>query len=70
VYGHDPGLPKVEERVDKPLSPHAATKAVDEVYAIGIGETWSEAKFLVPIPAQTKLSSAAITWAESRWMMI
>lgn len=33
VYGDDPGLPKVEERVGKPLSPYAATKVINEVYA-------------------------------------
>ena len=33
VYGDDPGLPKVEEKVGRPLSPYAATKAIDEVYA-------------------------------------
>ena len=33
VYGNEPGLAKVEEKVDKPLSPYAATKAINEVYA-------------------------------------
>jgi len=33
VYGDDPGLPKVEEKVGQPLSPYAATKAINEVYA-------------------------------------
>ena len=33
VYGDDATLPKVEHRVGKPLSPYAATKAIDEVYA-------------------------------------
>lgn len=33
IYGDDPGLPKAEEKVGKPLSPYAATKAIDEVYA-------------------------------------
>ncbi len=33
VYGDDPNLPKVEHRLGKPLSPYAATKAIDEVYA-------------------------------------
>ena len=33
IYGDDPGLPKVEEKVGKPLSPYAATKAINEVYA-------------------------------------
>ena len=33
VYGDEPNLPKVEHRVGKPLSPYAATKAINEVYA-------------------------------------
>jgi UDP-N-acetylglucosamine 4-epimerase len=33
VYGDDPTLPKVEARTGRPLSPYAATKAVDELYA-------------------------------------
>ncbi|HUS65485.1 MAG TPA: SDR family oxidoreductase [Kofleriaceae bacterium] len=33
VYGDHPALPKVEEQVGRPLSPYAATKAIDEVYA-------------------------------------
>ncbi len=33
VYGDDPGLPKVEQKVGKLLSPYAATKAINEVYA-------------------------------------
>jgi UDP-N-acetylglucosamine 4-epimerase len=33
VYGDHPGLPKHEDRIGKPLSPYAATKRVDEVYA-------------------------------------
>jgi UDP-N-acetylglucosamine 4-epimerase len=33
IYGDDPGLPKVEERIGKPLSPYAANKAINEVYA-------------------------------------
>ena len=33
VYGDHPGLPKVEDRLGKPLSPYAATKRVDEIYA-------------------------------------
>jgi len=33
IYGDDPGLPKVEAKVGKPLSPYAATKAIDETYA-------------------------------------
>ena len=33
VYGDDSGLPKVEGKVGRLLSPYAATKAIDEVYA-------------------------------------
>ena len=33
VYGDHPGLPKVEDRIGKPLSPYAVTKRVDELYA-------------------------------------
>lgn len=33
VYGDHPGLPKVEEKTGRLLSPYAATKLMDEVYA-------------------------------------
>ena len=33
TYGDHPGLPKVEERIGKPLSPYAVTKLVNEQYA-------------------------------------
>ena len=33
VYGDHPGLPKVEDATGRPLSPYAATKAADELYA-------------------------------------
>jgi len=33
VYGNNPDLPKTEDKVGKPLSPYAATKAMNEVYA-------------------------------------
>lgn len=33
VYGDDPSDPKCEARIGKPLSPYAATKRVDEIYA-------------------------------------
>lgn len=33
VYGDHPGLPKHEDRIGKPLSPYAATKRADEIYA-------------------------------------
>jgi thioesterase domain-containing protein len=33
VYGNDPDLPKVEEKVGRCLSPYAATKRANELYA-------------------------------------
>jgi len=33
VYGDHPDLPKVEEKVGRPLSPYAVTKKVNEIYA-------------------------------------
>src|SRR5436309_3573132 len=33
VYGDDPELPKVEEKIGRPLSPYAASKAIGEIYA-------------------------------------
>jgi UDP-N-acetylglucosamine/UDP-N-acetylgalactosamine 4-epimerase len=33
VYGDEPNLPKVEARLGRPLSPYAATKVMNEVYA-------------------------------------
>ena len=33
VYGDHPDLPKFEDRVGKPLSPYAATKCMNEIYA-------------------------------------
>jgi len=33
VYGDSPVLPKVEDQIGQPLSPYAATKFVDEVFA-------------------------------------
>lgn len=33
VYGDHPALPKQEDAIGRPLSPYAATKRVDEVYA-------------------------------------
>ncbi len=34
VYGDSPRLPKVEQETGSPLSPYAATKAMDELYAM------------------------------------
>lgn len=33
TYGDHPGLPKVEDRIGKPLSPYAVTKLINELYA-------------------------------------
>ena len=33
TYGDHPGLPKIEDRIGKPLSPYAVTKLVNEQYA-------------------------------------
>jgi UDP-N-acetylglucosamine 4-epimerase len=33
VYGDDPKIPKVEDAIGAPLSPYAATKLMDEIYA-------------------------------------
>ena len=33
VYGDEPALPKVEDRVGRPLSPYAVSKKVNELYA-------------------------------------
>jgi UDP-N-acetylglucosamine 4-epimerase len=40
VYGDDPGLPKVEERTGRPLSPYALSKAMDEGYAGVFGRVY------------------------------
>jgi UDP-N-acetylglucosamine/UDP-N-acetylgalactosamine 4-epimerase len=33
TYGDEPNLPKIEDRIGKPLSPYAVTKLVNEIYA-------------------------------------
>lgn len=40
VYGDHPALPKVEENIGKPLSPYAATKRVNELYAQVFGDVY------------------------------
>jgi UDP-N-acetylglucosamine 4-epimerase len=40
VYGDHPALPKVEDAIGQPLSPYAATKLVDEVYAGVFAQTY------------------------------
>ena len=40
VYGDDPHLPKTEGSVGRPLSPYAATKAINELYADVLSRTY------------------------------
>ncbi len=40
TYGDHPGLPKVEERIGRPLSPYAVTKYADELYAQVFGRCY------------------------------
>lgn len=40
TYGDHPDLPKVEDRIGKPLSPYAVTKLVNEVYAEVFAKTY------------------------------
>jgi UDP-N-acetylglucosamine 4-epimerase len=40
TYGDHPDLPKVEDRIGKPLSPYAVTKYVNELYADVFGRTY------------------------------
>lgn len=40
VYGDEPGLPKVEQQIGRPLSPYAASKWMDEIYADVFGRTY------------------------------
>lgn len=41
TYGDHPGLPKVEDRIGRPLSPYAVTKYVDELYADVFARTYN-----------------------------
>ena len=40
TYGDHPGLPKVEDRIGKPLSPYAVTKYANELYADVFARTY------------------------------
>lgn len=40
AYGDHPDLPKVEDKVGKPLSPYAVTKVVNELYAGAFAKTY------------------------------
>jgi len=41
TYGDHPDLPKVEDKIGKPLSPYAVTKLVNELYAEVFARTYS-----------------------------
>ncbi len=41
TYGDHPDLPKIEERIGKPLSPYAVTKLVNELYAEVFSKTYA-----------------------------
>ncbi len=43
TYGDHPGLPKVEDKIGRPLSPYAVTKYVDELYADVFSRTYNMA---------------------------
>jgi len=43
TYGDHPELPKVEDRIGRPLSPYAVTKYVDEIYADVFGRCYGVA---------------------------
>jgi UDP-N-acetylglucosamine 4-epimerase len=43
TYGDAPELPKVEHRIGRPMSPYAATKYFDEIYADVFGRCYSTA---------------------------
>lgn len=40
TYGDEPNLPKVEDRIGRPLSPYAATKAANESYAHAFNQAY------------------------------
>lgn len=40
TYGDHPDLPKVEERIGRPLSPYGITKYVDELFAANFSQTY------------------------------
>jgi UDP-N-acetylglucosamine 4-epimerase len=41
TYGDHPGLPKVEDKIGRPLSPYAVTKYVNELYADVFARTYN-----------------------------
>jgi UDP-N-acetylglucosamine 4-epimerase len=40
TYGDSPGLPKVEDKIGRPLSPYAITKYVDELFADNFSQSY------------------------------
>jgi len=40
IYGNNPDLPKVEDKIGQPLSPYAATKSINEVYAASFAHAY------------------------------
>jgi UDP-N-acetylglucosamine 4-epimerase len=40
TYGDEPNLPKVEDRIGNPLSPYAATKLANEIYATAYARSY------------------------------
>jgi len=40
IYGDEPGLPAVENKIGKPLSPYAATKAMNECYGAAFASAY------------------------------
>jgi len=40
VYGDHPGLPKIESEIGQPLSPYAASKRINEVYAAAYAKAY------------------------------
>ena len=40
IYGDDPGLPKMEHKTGRPLSPYGATKVINEVYATAFAQAY------------------------------
>ncbi len=40
IYGDDPTLPKLESHAPSPISPYAATKVIDEMYAVAFARAY------------------------------
>src|ERR1043166_3541515 len=64
VYGDHPELPKVEDKIGEPLSPYAATKRMNEIYANVFAraygwESWGFLYLTVSAPRQSPGGPAA-----------